>query len=218
MQTTRVVLVENTVCRLTEWTRARWALITRVKLRNTSHRRVSRHTCWWVRALMEQPAVIGRVVKSWSFTSVELLTWKLTLNSSSIAKNFDFWKRNLNHMFWLVLSADLAAVTWKQGTKACFGGFLQLLLKSCRLKYWGCKWFNCNREAFLNESAVCGLKHFSELIVFRVDIVWLIRFPGISDQKSTILLKKSVFSAICFLFISKKCLHSRNAKEKGVFV
>lgn len=72
---------------------------------------------------------------------------------------------------------------------------------------------------FLEESAVCRLKHLSELVVFRVNIVLLIRFPGISDQKSTILLKNFDIFAICFLFISKKCLHSRNAKEKkGVFV
>lgn len=45
MQTTQVVLVENTEYRLTEWTRVQWGLITREKLRNTTPRRVNRHTC-----------------------------------------------------------------------------------------------------------------------------------------------------------------------------
>lgn len=44
------------------------------------------------------------------------------------------------------------------------------------------------------------------------------KFTGISDQKSTILLKNGDIFVICFLFIPKKCLHSRNAgKEQGVF-
>lgn len=56
-------------------------------------------------------------------------------------------------------------------------------------------------------------------IRFRVVIiVLLLRFPGKSDQKLTISLKNCDTFAISFLFISKKHLHSRNAKEyKGVF-
>lgn len=67
----------------------------------------------------------------------------------------------------------------------------------------------------LKESAVCGLKHST---VFRVNIMLLLKFPGISNQKSTILLKNGDIFAICFLFVPKKCLNSRNAgKEQRVF-
>lgn len=46
----------------------------------------------------------------------------------------------------------------------------------------------------------------------------LIWFPGISDKKSTVLLKNGGIFAVCFLFIPKKCLQSRNAnEEQGVF-
>lgn len=41
MQTTQVVLVENMECKLTGWTRVQWGLITRVKPRNMSHKKVS---------------------------------------------------------------------------------------------------------------------------------------------------------------------------------
>lgn len=41
MQTTQVVLVENMECKLTGWTRVQWDLITRVKLRSMSHKKVS---------------------------------------------------------------------------------------------------------------------------------------------------------------------------------
>lgn len=41
MQTTQVVLVENMECKLTGWTRVQWGLITRVKLRSMSHKKVS---------------------------------------------------------------------------------------------------------------------------------------------------------------------------------
>lgn len=157
-QTTRVVLVVNMEYRLTGWTRVRWGLITRVKLRSTSHRRVSRHV------FMSQAFMIGSVVKYWMFfTSVALLTcWKLAMNTSYVAENFDFWKRNLKLRFWLVLSDDPTAITLEPGLP---GGFLQLL-KSCRLKYWHCKGFNHNRETFLKESTACRLKHLSELVVY----------------------------------------------------
>lgn len=130
---------------------------------------------------MSQAFMIGSVVKYWIFfTSVALLTcWKLAMNTSYVAENFDFWKRNLKLRFWLVLSDDPTAITLEPGLP---GGFLQLL-KSCRLKYWHCKGFNHNRETFLKESTACRLKHLSELVVFRVNIVLLITFPGVSDHK-----------------------------------
>lgn len=54
--------------------------------------------------------------------------------------------------------------------------------------------------------------------MFRVNIVLLLKFPGISDQKLTILWKNGDIFAICLLLIPKKCLHSRNAdKEQEVF-
>lgn len=93
--------------------------------------------------------------------------------------------------------------------------FLQLILKNCKSKYSDCEQLNHHREVPLKDSAVRGLKH---LAVFRVNTVLLLKFPGICNQKLTILLKNRDIFAICFLFVPKKCLNSRNVdKEQGVF-
>lgn len=93
--------------------------------------------------------------------------------------------------------------------------FLQLLLRSCKPKQSDWEQLNHHRGVLLKESAVCGLKH---LTVFRVNIVLLLKFPGMSNKKLTILWKNGDTFAICFLLVPKKCLNSRNAdQEQGVF-